>query len=180
MLVPCPWCDGDPDCELCLGSGEVKDIDAAFPEAAIRKRKVRETFSKRKPLSKEEVLLASLKPETSKQWRCEEPLKPLLTAFAECWPECIPRGSKSSLYASARVILREVGEAQGDKFVRWAHEIIKHESPHLYVKDLRSLAFLVPRWRKEHTDYCPTCGLHYSECRCEWGARKRSSRYGRR
>ncbi len=85
-------------------------------------------------------------------WRCEDHLKGLLDAFIEQWPECKPIGPKArrSLEASARDLYEELGEES--EFMIWARERIKRESPHLTIKSLRSLLFLVPEWRTRETE----------------------------
>ena len=79
-------------------------------------------------------------------WRCEPKIKTTLDKFAELRPECVPRGSKSSLYAAARFIVTEIGENDAPVFVRLADEIMSEKN--LDVKDPRSYAWLLPRWRR--------------------------------
>ena len=78
-------------------------------------------------------------------WRCEPRIKSTLDTFAELRPECIPVGSKSSLYSGARKIVTEIGEQDAVRFVRLADQrMIEKE---LTVKDLHSYYWLVPEWK---------------------------------
>ncbi len=98
-------------------------------------------------MTPDELLLRAIQPDTHKLWRCEDRLKPLLTAFIEEMGEhYMPRSAKKrrSLEASARDIVEEVGEDVA--FVRWACKQMKLKE--LLVKDLRSLMHLIPNWRK--------------------------------
>ena len=90
--------------------------------------------------------------EAKMNWRCEDHLKGLLDAFIEQWPQCKPVGPKArrSLEVSARDLYEELGE--DPDFITWARERIRRESPHLTIKSLRSLLFLVPDWRSKETE----------------------------
>jgi len=95
---------------------------------------------------------------------------PTLTAFWKIRPECIPNGSKASLYASARPLVEEIGEIDTPKFIEWADEIMRKKE--LSVKDLRSYMWLVGEWRsmehdptKDKWGLCVRC--HSSPCDCE-------------
>jgi len=79
-------------------------------------------------------------------WRCEPKIKSTLDVFAELRPECVPRGSKSSLYSGARFLVTEVGENDAPLFVRLADEVMRNEK--LEVKSPRSYAWLLPKWRR--------------------------------
>ncbi len=139
-------------------------LDEWFPEAAERAKKAKENF-KGLPVQKY-------------PWRCEDEIKGALDAFADLWPECIPRGSKASLYAAARELVREVGEANAPRFIEWAHDLITRQNPDLHIKTPRSLLFLVAKWRlRGGDDVCPICGLSYQECPHEWGGERRRRRY---
>ena len=101
----------------------------------------------KKHMTPDELLLRSIQPDIHKFWRCEDRLKPLLTAFVEEMGEhYMPRSSKKrrSLEASARDFVEEYGEDVG--MVRWACKQMKVRE--LLVKDLRSLMHLGPTWRK--------------------------------
>jgi len=98
-------------------------------------------------MTADELLLRSFSEDIDKLWRCEDRIKPLLTAFIECMGEnYLPRSAKKrrSLEASARDFIEECGADVG--MIRWA---CKHMiSQKLKVSDLRSLVFLAPDWRQ--------------------------------
>jgi hypothetical protein len=193
-MVICPDCQGVGEklahnhdgtvagklCELCEGQGEVSELDAMLPRAALSARRSKAKFTKPRAQSPDELLSDAFKPEASKRWNCEDEIKPMLTAFSEEWPECVPSGSKSSLYASARKVIAEVGEAKSAEFIHWASQEVKRKSPDVAVnvKDLRSLMFKVPAWRRMHRDHCPECGQHWTSCPHEWGSNRREEKYG--
>lgn len=125
-------------------------------------------------------------------WKgCEPSLISTCQAFADCWPECVPAvGNRSSFYAGIRKIVREVGEADGPDFVRFAKDEIEQRDRARQARNLRpldiidghSIYFLTVEWKKAKmgkTDRCPTCGDHWSMCRCEWGSKKRREQYDR-
>lgn len=159
---------------------DTDDIDAWFPESAERARKAQADFQTQQEKTTAEKLQSAFSKDPHKQWKCEDIIKPMLTEFAKHYPECVPRGSKSSIYASARDLLPEVGAHDSAKFVEWACQKIKHEMPEVHekVKNLRSLMFLVPEWRRRSKDTCLACGLHWSECVDEWGSQRRKEKYG--
>lgn len=80
------------------------------------------------------------------EWRCEPRIKSTLDKFAELRPECVPRGSKSSLYSAARFIVTEVGENDAPIFIRLADEHMREKE--LEVKSPRSYGWLLPMWRR--------------------------------
>ena len=98
-------------------------------------------------MTADELLLRSMQQDVHKLWRCEDRIKPLLTAFIECMGEnYLPRSAKKrrSLEASARDFVEEYGEDVS--MVRWACK--QMNTRELLVKDLRSLMHLGPTWRK--------------------------------
>jgi hypothetical protein len=98
--------------------------------------------------SKAEILARAL--QGGSRWNCEDRIKGTLDAFIEAAGEdWMPRSDvgRRSMYASARPIVDEIGEDQAPPFVRWAVGVMRRKG--LDVKDLRSLAFLIPAWRKD-------------------------------
>ena len=115
---------------------------------------------------------------SNKTWRCEQRLKSLCTVFDEEFPECTPAvGNRSSWYAGLRKILREFDEIGGQKFIRFAKSELSNRPP-LDIVDAHSIGFLIPQFKKGEVTTCPTCRLHFSACRCEWGSMIRSKKYG--
>ena len=106
------------------------------------------------------------------RWHCEDSIKPALDAFIQVMGEnYIPRSpqGRSSIYASARALVGEVGETESASFVRWACAHMNHKA--LAIKDLRSLLFLAPRWRatlKEPSIFspCPRCFTFHPPGQC--------------
>ena len=119
-------------------------------------------------------------PRNIRSWRCSDRLWSTLDAFIDEWPELMPMGSKSSLYRATEELLSEVGELAGPKYIRWASQIVRNESPELVpnIKDPRSLMFLIGEFRRtKGGDLCPDCREHFSSCECEWGSERRNIKY---
>jgi Flp pilus assembly pilin Flp len=124
-----------------------------------------------------EILAAGL--QATGRWRCEDRIKGTLDAFIEAaGDDWMPRSDvgRRSMYASARPIVDEIGEDQAPPFVRWAVGVMRRKG--LDVKDLRSLAFLLPTWRKDQggpewmRTACPDCHTYHPDdemCREEAG-----------
>lgn len=134
-------------CEACGGSGKMEsdDLNAFAPERAEEVAGRVNDKAERK--SKDELIAGMLAYDLNKEWRCEDAIKPLLSAFIGAMGKAyLPQGGrgKSTLYASARAILQEVGETP--EFVTWACEKAKRER--LEIKSLYSIEFLVPEWRQ--------------------------------
>jgi hypothetical protein len=113
-------------------------------------------------------------------WNCEDPIKAALDAFIDTMGEeyypLAGRG-RSSLYASARVIVTEIGEMESPKFVEWACKKARDRDG-LTIKSLYSIEYLIPEYRKlqAERDYwaeelpeddpmidCPRCGKRIYE-----------------
>jgi hypothetical protein len=105
-------------------------------------------------------------------WHCEDAIKPALNAFVDTMgEEYYPRAERgrSTLYASARTIVAEIGEAFSEEFVRWACKRAKQD---LTIKSLYSIEYLIPEFRKKIAERqyfeepfeepemveCPRCG----------------------
>lgn len=113
-----------------------------------------------------EILAAGL--QATGRWRCESRIISTLDAFIDAMgDDYMPRSAllRRSMYASARPIVDEIGEAQAPAFVRWAADVMRRKG--LDVKDLRSLAFLLPAWRKDQggpawmRDACLICHCYH-------------------
>lgn len=79
-------------------------------------------------------------------WRCEPRLWRALDAFCDHFWEPSGKTMRKSLIVSARALMEEVKEAEVAEFVEWAAGEVRKNNE-LYIKDLRSLLFLVPKWR---------------------------------
>lgn len=166
---------------MCNGEGQVTEFDLAFPEATRRANENKKAFEAHGQKTQAEILAGSFDQRKEKRWsKAPANCVATLVAFEEEWPECVPVGSKSFLYKTAKKLITEIGEADAPKFVHWASNIIKTEKPELIdgVKSLDSFSFLHGKWRREKGDRCPECGKGPIECTDEWGSRKRQEKYG--
>lgn len=79
-------------------------------------------------------------------WRCEDKIKGALETFCEVYWEPHGKTMMRSLMTSARALMEEISESEVEEFIRWSRDETRQRN--VDVKDLRSLVFLVPRWRK--------------------------------
>lgn len=89
-----------------------------------------------------------------RSWRCEDRIKPALTAFCDAFPHLEPRGpsKRRQFYSATRELLEELGETESVEFIWWARDHIRKRAPDLTVKDPRSIIFLVGTWRKRQDE----------------------------